>query len=128
MTRFLKEQDHNDDDLIQLKYGKWRFPDTSSCPVRGCSIQFDCRLDALIHYKRQHAHAAALCQLCDRPIRIDVNSYAFTQHFRSMHPNQQIPYGFGNSANHTTDQKFRVNKVRSCKIKISFRTLIAYKF
>lgn len=102
--------------MIQLKYGEWRFPDTLVCPVNGCGIHFQIRLDAMIHYKQKHAMDAMLCHLCQKPIRTDLNPKALVYHFRNMHPNQEIPYGLHTSTNQSTDQKSRAEEVdfRSC--------------
>lgn len=91
----MQEVCKDESDLIRLKYGEWRFPETSFCPVISCSKRFDSRLDALVHYKQHHAMHAILCHVCEpnKPIRIDAHKNGFISHFRTVHPNHKIPYG-----------------------------------
>lgn len=79
--------------MVQLKYGKWQFPQVTKCPVVGCRDAFESRFDAMLHYKQHHAMEAILCNFCAKPIRIDCNKDGFVRHFQRLHPNQKIPYG-----------------------------------
>lgn len=108
----------DESDLIQLKYGKWRFPDIMSCPVISCGKQFGSRHDAMVHYKQQHAMHAILCHICkpNKPIRIDAHKNGFIAHFRGIHPNHIIPYGLGKTTANVSSKIFR----NGHKIKANF--------
>lgn len=86
----------DDDDLIKLEGAgiitQWTFPDQTKCPNKQCQIEFATRSHAIIHYKRQHAKNAILCELCSKPIATHtVNT--FVNHYRQTHPFKKIPYG-----------------------------------
>lgn len=91
--------------LVKLKYGEWRFPDTTTCPVLGCGKQFNSRREAMDHYKERHAMFSIFCHLCSKPIRTDVHKNGFIEHFEQQHPHKKVPYGLGKIENESTDRK-----------------------
>lgn len=98
------DESNNECDLIQLKYGKWRFPQQTGCPVISCGKQFGKRLDAMLHYEKVHAMNAIYCRLCNKPVRTDVHKDEFIRHFQKKHPNQEIPYGLGRTTANVSEQ------------------------
>lgn len=73
----------------------WRFPpDQTSCPVRHCEIEFVSRSHAIIHYKRQHAKKAILCEQCQKPVAA-CSAYTLVVHYQRTHPFKKLPYGLG---------------------------------
>lgn len=89
---------NEDDDLITLRgCGQttyWRFPqDSKQCPVKRCEEKFDSRLDAIAHYKLNHAMKAILCTLCDRPIAVNQPG-TYEKHYLRLHPFKRMPFNF----------------------------------
>ena len=72
----------------------WNFPDTTECPNRSCRRRFENRLETLEHFRDYHAKDAILCFLCDKPVS-SPTSRCFIRHYRRIHPNEKVPYDFG---------------------------------
>lgn len=92
-----KIDDKNEDknDLITLNgcgiVSKWRFPiNQKNCPVHTCNAYFKSRIDAIAHYKSDHASNMILCNTCDKPISSG-NISNFVNHHRRMHPHHKLP-------------------------------------
>lgn len=82
------------DDLIILEGGgqieQWRFPDEfAQCPVEECGTQFTVRMDAITHFKKQHAKSAMYCSICDMPITAE-RSEDSKEHFHEKHPDVDV--------------------------------------
>lgn len=104
---------NEEDDMITLhgcgQITYWRFPQNiKQCPKISCLEDFDSRLDAIDHYRQQHAEKAILCTLCNKPIST-LQAWNFEDHFRRMHPFKTIPYDF-NGGNTSVSEKLQ-NKI-----------------
>lgn len=90
--------------MIQLKgcgeIVNWTFPKTDwqKCQIFGCRSQFQCRSDAIAHFKAYHTENSVLCLICNKPIRANYPAN-FRLHYRTSHPNVKIPYEFKNRKN-----------------------------
>lgn len=93
----IADEEIDDDDFIKLEGAgiitHWTFPDQTKCPNIHCQIEFATRSHAIIHYKRQHAKNAILCELCSKPIAAH-SAGAFIQHYQRTHPFKKIPHGW----------------------------------
>lgn len=97
------------------KVVKWRFPNTSKCPIKSCKNNYETKALALKHFQREHAPDAVLCQICDKP----VYTKSFREHTREhliMHP-----YPAADDDNYEPPEK---KKVVSCVILLFFVSFV----
>lgn len=82
------------DDLIELKGGGsitiYRFPQTTSCPARGCTLDSGFRSRAIDHFRRKHANDHVFCVECDKIIGAK-SLDTFVSHYKNIHPNAELP-------------------------------------
>lgn len=86
---------NDESDLIELiacgQVTQWRFPkNIKHCPFYKCEETFDTRLDAIAHYKQQHAKGFILCSICQKPIRARTPRQ-FKSHYLLVHPTEPLP-------------------------------------
>lgn len=77
---------------------KWRVPaGLTKCPVLTCHQDFKMRSAFISHYKENHAKGSILCTACvpPKPIRVNAHFRDFKSHFERAHPNQVMPFDFG---------------------------------
>lgn len=83
----------------------WQFPpEQTRCPVWKCEIELNSRSDALIHYKRQHATSAILCELCDRPVAAH-SANTFIAHYQRTHPFKKVPYNLDDGSTNSSESQ-----------------------
>lgn len=104
------------DDLITLSgcglTTEWRFPKClKKCPVSRCDNRSRSRLNAILHYKKQHAMHSILCPICVKPI-CALHKNNFLSHHRHCHPDKEIPYNFDTSEEEMRPRN-RTKKVRA---------------
>lgn len=63
------------------------------CPVTSCQEFFDCRDDAIDHFKERHATKCIFCHICDLPVTT-FSSKDFENHFKRRHPDDVMPLEF----------------------------------
>lgn len=82
------------DDLITLRgcglVTKWKFPETTKCPIAGCQKENGIRTFAISHFKHAHAKHSVYCSECEAPTRAKSFS-TFFEHFTKKHPNAELP-------------------------------------
>lgn len=94
----LKEKLDENYDLILLKgcgqTTQWKFPaERTSCPVTNCLEQFEDRVTAIEHYKKNHTQKSILCYLCNAPMVV-WSDKDFENHYRRIHPDVEMPVQF----------------------------------
>lgn len=92
----VKKESGEDGDLITLRgcglTTHWRFPtNVTDCPVQKCPRKFKHRLDAIAHYKADHAENAIYCSICKKPISVGCPKH-FKLHYNRMHPDIKVPF------------------------------------
>lgn len=72
---------------------KWIFPASlTQCPVVRCTAVSSGNRAALkAHYRKVHADASVLCELCNKPIATRNGKHNVIIHYRHKHPNAAIP-------------------------------------
>lgn len=85
------EKDKEDKVLITLcamrKKTKWRFPNTSRCPHRGCHRPFKNASKTIQHYLEIHVLTAVWCSIC----RSTVSARYYARHFKQIHRDRPLP-------------------------------------
>lgn len=67
-------------------------------------MEFVSRSHTIIHYKRQHAKKAILCDLCNKPIAAH-SANTFILHYQRLHPFKRLPYGLDDGGTHAVDDQ-----------------------
>lgn len=103
------------DDLIMLNgLGEttfWYFPKhINHCPVLGCGLTFPTRSEAIAHYKMKHASQFILCSICVKPISTR-ESGRVKAHYRTMHPDAEMPTYIKDRATRPTEKLSAMKKV-----------------
>lgn len=78
-------------ELTPYEISVWKFPDTTLCPLRSCTLAFSTRDLAIRHYKETHAKHSAMCKLCNYPLMLLKGAHHFEAHFVRSHPQEIVP-------------------------------------
>lgn len=66
---------------------RWRFPNTTECPLSDCKLSCSSSFLALIHFTVHHATTAMICIICNKLFSVE-NPTKLIDHFKRHHPNE----------------------------------------
>lgn len=86
----------NNDDWITLYGGgqisRWKFWQSSRCPITNCGKLFNDRESTKIHFRKHHVKKTTYCAACNGPVICSAHSTDMESHYRRVHPD--VPFQF----------------------------------